>query len=126
MKPYDVKLLNGMNITENRLYEAMKNMCLYPFPQYQISEMKVDFAFPNEHLIVEIQGQHHIKPKYLVEDVNRSLVLERLGWKIIYFNASIVYNNPLIVAQKIKKELIKINPARTMENELGLNSFFKK
>ncbi len=56
---WDIKLANGMNLTENKLYDAMLKIGLKPEYQYEISYMKVDFAFPKYNIVIEVNGPYH-------------------------------------------------------------------
>jgi len=103
----DIKLSNGMNITENKLYEAMKEIGLSPVPQYKISAMHVDFAFPNEMIAIEINGPHHETEEQKLRDKKRWFVLRKEGWKRRTFQSKEVYSNPVGVARKIKGLLNK-------------------
>lgn len=101
----DIKLPNGLNITENRLYEAMQKIGLNPEPQYPISQMKVDFAFPEEMLVIEINGVCHETEEQKIIDKKRWFVLNNLGWKRRTFTAKQVHYYSMEVAHKIKKLL---------------------
>lgn len=107
---WDIKLKNGMNVTENKLYEAMLKLGLKPEPQYRISQMTVDFAFPDDKIAVEINGIHHRTEHQQTVDKKRWFVLNNLGWKRITYQAEWVYNNPDKYAQKIK-EVIADKPS---------------
>jgi very-short-patch-repair endonuclease len=102
-KAFDIKLPNGMNITENRLYEAMKKLGLNPTPQYEISDMTVDFAFPEHNLVIEVNGPHHEEEQQREIDRKRYFVLKDFGWDVRNFKAEHAYNYPKWVARKIKE-----------------------
>jgi very-short-patch-repair endonuclease len=104
---WDIKSSNGMNVTENKLYDALVSAGLKPEPQYPISQMKVDFAFPDEMLVIEVNGPHHDSEEQKLKDKKRWFVLNNLGWKRRTFNASAVYDNPEKYAKKIRKLLGK-------------------
>ena len=96
---------NGLNITENRLFEAMQKIGLNPKSQYPISDMKVDFAFPKEMIAIEVNGKYHRTEEQKIRDRKRWFVLNGLGWKRRTFTAEQVYSSPIEIAKKIKKIL---------------------
>jgi very-short-patch-repair endonuclease len=52
--------------------------------QYQIGPYQLDFAFLDDKIDLEIDGdQHHLDPKIVASDNRRNEYLENLGWKII-------------------------------------------
>jgi very-short-patch-repair endonuclease len=113
---WDRKEANGMNVTENRIYDAMLAIGLQPRPQYTISKMTVDFAFPDHKLVIEIDGpQHEIEPQKTI-DKNRKFQLEKRGWRTKSYKASYTYQNPDKVAKKIYELLSKNSNASFMPN----------
>ncbi|MCK5107455.1 MAG: DUF559 domain-containing protein [Nanoarchaeota archaeon] len=107
MDAWDTKLDNGMNVSENRLYEAMIKIGLDPQPQYKISQMTVDFAFPNEMLVIEVNGPYHESEEQKIIDKKRYYVLRELGWKRKTFRADTCYENAIDIAHIIEKKLDK-------------------
>ncbi len=102
---FDIKNSLGLNATENKLYEAMKRLGLNPQPQYKISKMTVDFAFPAERLVIEINGPTHDMPERELRDKKRWFMLSKFGWKRKTFDSNRVYENPMEVALAIKRLL---------------------
>jgi very-short-patch-repair endonuclease len=102
---FDIKKSNGLNVTENKLFEAMKHLGLNPRPQFKISKMTVDFAFPIERLVVEINGPIHKTDERIEGDKRRWFMLKKLGWKRKSFDSSRVFENPMEVAYAIRKLL---------------------
>lgn len=98
---------NGMNSTENKLYDAMKSIGLGPKPQYKISKMTVDFAFPEEMLVIEVNGPYHNTEDQRVRDSKRWYVMQKEGWNRKSFSSDQVNKNPLAIAQIIKNLLKK-------------------
>lgn len=97
------------SITEKKLLAEMVNLGLRPEPQYQISRMTVDFAFPNEMLVIEVNGPHHDTDEQKLIDKKRWFVLNNEGWKRRTYKADKVWKHTKFVAKTIKKELDKIN-----------------
>ena len=88
--------------TEDLLYEAMHSIGLYPQRQYLISKHRVDFAFPQYKLAIEIDGPHHRNFSQIEIDKKRRDVAENLGWTVRRFSAERAYNNPQDIAWEIK------------------------
>lgn len=95
--------------TEKLLLAELYNLGLRPEPQYNISRMHVDFAFPDEKLVVEVNGVHHFTEEGKKRDRNRYFTLKNKGWKILNYRAEKVHKYPKFIAEKIKEELDKIN-----------------
>lgn len=100
---WDIKLDNGLNVTENKLFESMKRIGLNPKSQYGISQMTVDFAFPDEGVVIEINGPLHDTEEQKLRDKKRLFVLHRKGWKRKTYSAKAVYKNPDRIAKQIAK-----------------------
>ncbi len=105
--PWDIKLSNGMNITENKLFKTMNKIGLSPEPQYKISNMTVDFAFPYERVVIEVNGPHHDTEEQRKKDKKRLYVLNSLGWTRRTYGANSVHKDSRRVAKKIQKLILK-------------------
>lgn len=118
-KPWDRKLANGLNVTEQKLYNRMLNAGLDPKPQYKISLMTVDFAFPNEKLAIEVNGNQHYTGdgKLVKSDRKRWVHLNALGWQVKTFRAETVYsktdNVVYVITQELKKQQLKAYETQT-------------
>lgn len=103
----DIKQTNGLNVSENKLFEAMREIGLNPIPQYKISQMTVDFAFPDRKIVIEVNGPYHRTEEQIIRDKKRWFVLNKEGWKRRSFSSKEVYENPQRVAEKIKNLIEK-------------------
>ena len=100
--------MNKPSKTEDILFESMKNLGLKPDRQYPISKHHVDFAFPREKLIVEVDGwQYHKSREQREIDEKRRDIAENLGWRVKRFTAEEVYDNPELITWRIKELLGK-------------------
>lgn len=90
------------SLTERILLKALNQQDLYPEEQYEIGLMKVDFAFPEEDLVIEVDGPQHEEERQHLIDIRRSYVLRANGWSISRYKTDEVWNNPIKVAGKIK------------------------
>lgn len=102
---FEIRDKDGLNRTEHKLYVAMKGLDLNPEKQYKISDMTVDFAFPKEKLVIEVNGEYHKTEEQRKVDKRRWYVLHGLGWKRKTFNANIVNKAPVWCAEKIKEQI---------------------
>lgn len=92
--------------TEKRLLFEMNRIGLNPKPQYKISRMHVDFAFPEDKVIVEVDGKEfHGSEKARKQDYERDRYLQTIGWKVMRITAEDVFDNPAKSAYKIKNFL---------------------
>jgi leucyl-tRNA synthetase len=73
--------------------------------QHVIDGFIVDFAFLNEKLLIEVDGDYHLDPEQKEYDDQRSEYLESLGYRIIRFTNDEVINHFQKVSETIKKEL---------------------
>lgn len=106
--------------TEDILYDALNKIGLYPKRQYPISDHHVDFAFPEDKLVIEVDGPDHLTEKQKEIDERRRDIAENLGWKVRRFNAKEVYEKTGETADKIKWMLTRNN------NNKSLSDFSRK
>ncbi len=110
--------------TEKNLLNVLNSIGLYPKTQYSISKMTVDFAFPDERAVIEIDGpEHRLNRTQKEADGNRDDYLQSIGWKVRRFSAEETYENTEKVAYKIKVFLQRIKENSLMKiqnNELNL------
>jgi len=81
--------------------------------QQVIDKYIVDFVCLKKRLVIEIDGGIHLRQKE--EDALRTCDLNNKGYRVIRFTNEEVYENPALVAQRIKEELdrrdIDLTPA---------------
>jgi len=74
-------------------------------PQYKIGKYRLDFALPFRKIAIEIDGHdYHTTKEQRRKDYQRERALQKLGWHIVRFTGSEVYND----ADDCVKELISI------------------
>lgn len=93
---------NTQSISEKKLIAELVNVGLYPKPQYKISEMHVDLAFPEKMIVVEIDGPHHASRQE--KDESRDYELTKRGWKVLRYSSNDAHNHSVELAEKIKAE----------------------
>jgi len=91
--------------TERILLKELNRINLKPKTQYKISRMTVDFAFPKQKIVVEIDGPYHRRRRQTEADHNRDDYLQSHNWKVRRFTAEETYKNPAKTAWKVKSFL---------------------
>jgi hypothetical protein len=77
---------------------------LAPEPQYEIWDdgrllARVDFAWPEERLLVEYEGAYHFDGVQIVRDDARIAALEAAGWRVIRISAADLRDLEALVAR---------------------------
>lgn len=88
---------------EDKLWEAMiMAQKSRPIPQYQLNGYRLDFAWPDQKVAVEVDGHDYHKTKEQRScDAKRDRELAKLGWTTLRFTGSDVYRDADAVAQEI-------------------------
>ena len=74
---------------ETRLLAAMKQQGLTPETQFVVGHFIADFAFPNDRLLVEADGDYwHFTEKGLEKEKRRDAYLAERGWQVLHFTES--------------------------------------
>jgi len=73
--------------------------------QYVIDGFIIDFAFLNEKLLIEVDGDYHNDPVQKEYDDSRTEYLESLGYRVLRFTNDEVINHFQKVSDTIKREL---------------------
>lgn len=116
---------NTQSISEKKLIAELVNVGLYPKPQYKISEMHVDLAFPEKMIVVEIDGPQHSKTKE--KDASRDHELNKRGWKVLRYSSNEAHDTPVELSLKIKSEYNKIgNNSKNFNHTENIEKRVKK
>lgn len=84
-------------------------------PQFPIDRMTVDFAFPEEMLVVECDGKYwHRTPKQLHRDQKRDALLLQKGWYVLRFKEDNINADPNCCAQQVKTILLERRSSQMM------------
>ena len=82
--PYRLYHSSKESYPEKYFREMFQQLRLDFEPQYPVQSYNLDFAFLNNKIDVEIDGElHYSDPKVVKRDIRRNLYLSNLGWKII-------------------------------------------
>jgi very-short-patch-repair endonuclease len=100
---------DDMNVSERKLFEALKRLGLDPVPQYPVDQCTLDFAFPEDHLAIEVNGPYHYTVEGKERDRRRKKFLHHTypPWKVRSYRAEQVFANSDGVAREIKRILEK-------------------
>ena len=79
--------------------------------EYNVGLYSIDFAWVNDKLAIEIDGQQHEKLEYKERDIRKDLKLKSEGWKVLRIKWVDMYHNPKKYI-KIAKDFIDINAPR--------------
>jgi len=90
---------------EQRMRESLLKVGLSDsISQYPVSKYTLDFAFPDQKLGVECDGERWHKDKEKEE--RRQKELEVLGWEVIHFTGSQIKDDSNACAKKVKRILM--------------------
>lgn len=70
--------------------------------QHSIGPYIVDFYCPKEKLVIELNGKSHFETSGLIYDEQREIYLEGLGYRVMRFENSEIFENPERVLLEIK------------------------
>ena len=75
--------------------------------QYKIGTKRVDFAYPNQRLVIECDGyKWHRQDKEQIErDIERDKYLARKGWRVLHFSGVQIRRNIKGCINEIKEAL---------------------
>ena len=86
---YPVKTQDGvveMTPIEREMYRRLTGSRLKPRCQFPVGPYRIDFAFPEAKVAVEVDGSRWHRDKE--RDASRDRELESLGWKVIRITGS--------------------------------------
>ena len=82
-------------------------VCQYVVRLPDGNECRIDFAYPDVMLAIEIDGPHHRLPEYRERDARRDGRLRALGWTIERFDGEAVAYHPESVLRAIRRLLVE-------------------
>lgn len=90
----------GESLLEERVLTAFKRFGLVPYQQYWIGYFRVDFAFPEKKLVVEVDGTYCHWGQRERDDFREKKIIES-GWSVERFPGKMVWKMPEIIPAKI-------------------------
>jgi very-short-patch-repair endonuclease len=104
---YAEVLRKNMTLAEKSIWERVsKNQLgLKIRRQHPIWKYIADFYCHKLKLVMEIDGDIHLRPENKVYDINREITLQEFGIEIIRFTNDQVLKEPDIVIQEIKSKI---------------------
>lgn len=91
---------------ERRLKKFLDKKKSLKYRQHQyIDGMEVDFLFPKQKLVVEVDGMCHLLPKKIRSDEFKTERLILGGYKLVRFTNVEVFENPRKCVSKIESLL---------------------
>lgn len=99
---------------EAQLADAMDELDLLYESQFQIDNMRVDFAFPDAKLVIECDGYdfHHTKDQRN-SDTRRDRKLAMRKWQVMRFTGSDIHADSLTCALQIRYMIEQILARRS-------------
>lgn len=91
---------------EQQFWNIAKHRLLGLLPQYEIGRYRVDFALPDEHLVIELDGHDYHKTKeQRTTDAKRERDLKELGWYVIRFTGTEIYRDVEKCVEQVERIL---------------------
>jgi very-short-patch-repair endonuclease len=112
LKSFRASLRNRSTSAEAALWELLKSKKLEGRKfrrQYSIGSYIVDFCYPSEKLIVELDGDLHGEYYKIKENENRDKYLGTLGFTVLRFEIRFVFQEPEYLKGEIRKVINKKN-----------------
>ena len=100
---------------EVKAIRLLRGVRLYPARQYPVGKRRVDLAFPDVRLGIELLGGgSHEGADARARDAVRHNELAALGWTILYFTYEDVTQRPGYVVATVKAELERLRKAQAL------------
>jgi very-short-patch-repair endonuclease len=104
---YAKGLREGQTDCENILWQNLRGKRLNNIKfrrQVPIGKYIVDFVALDKKVIVELDGSQHLDDNQLIYDKNRTIYLEKYGYKVLRIYNNYIFNNLEDVLNFIAKE----------------------
>ncbi len=93
---------------EERVFEELTEAKFRPVLRYRLGEYTIDMIVEGsggERVAILCEGEHSRASTEMVDVMDRHLILERLGWKLIRLRASEFYKDPKNVVKRLLRRL---------------------
>jgi very-short-patch-repair endonuclease len=83
------------SVFEKRVQAILAEANFVVLPQFKVGNYRVALAVVGggRRLAVECDGERHLEPEQLQEDMERQALLERLGWQFVRVRGSIFFRD---------------------------------
>lgn len=107
-----IELRNNMTKAEKKLWQELRNRELFKArwkAQHPIDIFVVDFYCHKYKLVIEVDGDIHLKEEIRERDDGREHDIEKLGISILRFTNKEIFENIESVKERILDEINKIS-----------------
>lgn len=95
---------------EKQFWDVAKHRLPGLIPQYKIDCYRVDFALPDKHLVLELDGHDYHKSKQQrTADAKRERDLQEMGWYVIRFTGTEIYRDVKRCVAQVERLCHNIN-----------------
>lgn len=95
---------------QRALARSLEDLGLRPFYEYQVRWYRVDIAFPDQRLAVEVDGEdHHLSVSARRADAIRESSIREEGWTFLRVRDSSIVEDPRRQARKIQKKVRQLS-----------------
>ena len=95
------KLRQSSPLSEQKLWDALRQLKLGIRRQAPIGRYIADFAHHGARLVIEVDGRRHDLPEEQLKDAERDGWLESQGYRVIRVRDDLAYGRPFDVAERI-------------------------
>ena len=83
------------SVFEKRVQAILAAADFVVLPQFKVGNHRVALAVVGggRRLAVELDGERHLEPEQLQEDMDRQALLERLGWQFVRVRGSVIFRD---------------------------------
>ena len=111
---YAKLMRHNPTLAEQSLWRELRDRRLSGFKfrrQQQLGFYIVDFVCYEAKLIVELDGDIHDHPTHEISDSDRTVALNKLGFRLIRFWNDDVFDKMTFVLKRIEEEVLKRLPS---------------
>ena len=111
---YAKLMRHNPTLAEQSLWRELRDRRLSGFKfrrQQQLGFYIVDFVCYEAKLIVELDGDIHDHPTHEISDSDRTVALNKLGFRVIRFWNDDVFDKMTFVLKRIEEEVLKRLPS---------------
>jgi very-short-patch-repair endonuclease len=122
-KPFRTSLRNGSTSAEATLWGILKSKKLDGRKfrrQHGIGNYIVDFCYPSERLVIELDGDQHGDYEQIEKDKKRDKYLEGLGFTVLRFENKFAFRDQDYITEEIRKIFNKVDKLTTPAGDKAL------